>query len=935
MRGSSVFHSLSGAFQEKSSPMRRLLGRSTVAVAIAAAGLIACTRHAGLRTSFSAAYRAFRDPALLDAPAPVALAVPPPAAIDCRRFASDATGLAAPPEELARDLQKAAPEEDLDDPEGATLASLTLPDIHAPVTRRTMRFVKFLARTDAGRKVFLARFRRAGKYRDQIESALREAGLPEDLVWLAAVESGFDPRAVSRAGASGLFQFMPETGQLYGLDQSPWVDERRSVSRATAAAVTHLRDLYERFHRWDLALAAYNAGYDRVVGAMDKLARERGPVRLDDRPIEFADLAAAHALPEETTSYVPQILAFALVAQNLAHFGLDDAELAASLDPGEIAVPEGTRLRTIARSAGITTAQLREYNPQILRDRVPPTGGDYLITVPSDRVAHALATFPSYLDQEVLAQNDPDDDATVLPVVNAVDGVDGATDDPLPRRPIPLGRNRLPSFTLPGEQRELLGAASLDAAAILGAKLPQVLLGVGIGWQKAYDEDPLGLLRGRFAASAAKGRDAAIDKQLGFLEAPPSPEALRSFTLPNGIAVRVRRDPGAAFTAITVRIAGDAVARGGDDPAASGGRRAGRAGDGGGATETLHTLTVPRGDVEAGIELAAARVRLALGDASTAEVTEIRRQAGEPRRKLLASTPYGPAWIALGNALFPAGHPLAGTVLGTSADPAGARDLLLAETMAAERARAHASITMVGDIDELRAKKLAEAFLGGVSAPQIEAVPPHPREDRLVIEDVVLVPRALYGWIAPAEAETGDASMRVAIEILQNPKIARLSHALVDSGLASLAQAAIDPGQRASVAAIEIAPAGAHDLAEVEHRLETELAAFGESGPTSLELAVAKAYLAARMKKELAPPPSILAGAVHSATTRSLRRALRPGQVEKVLAAVEDVSQSSVKAAVKRVLAKDHRVVVTTVPTSKSALSIAEPAASGRSTTPR
>jgi soluble lytic murein transglycosylase-like protein/predicted Zn-dependent peptidase len=910
--------------------MRRLLGRSTVAAAIAVVGLglIAGSRHAGLRASFSAGYRAFRDPALLDAPPPQA---PPP--IDCRKLTGDTLGVAATPEQLAVALQKSTPDEDLDDPEGATLASLTLPDIHAPVTRRTMRFVKFLARTDAGRKVFLARFRRAGKYRDQIESSLREAGLPEDLVWLAAVESGFDPRAVSRAGAAGLFQFMPETGQLYGLDQSPWVDERRSVARATAAAVTHLRDLYERFHRWDLALAAYNAGYDRVVNAMDKLARERGPMRLDDKPIEFADLAAARALPEETTSYVPQILAFALVAQNLAHFGLDDAELAASLDPGEIAVPEGTRLRTIARAAGISTVQLREYNPQILRDRVPPTGGDYLITVPADRVAHALATFPSYLDQEVLAQNEPDDEATVLPVVNAVDGVDAVTDEPLPRRPVPLGRNRLPSFALPGEQRELLGSASLDTSAILGAKLPQVLLGVGIGWQKPYDEDPLGLLRGRFSASSAKGRGTALDKQLGFLDEPPSPEALRSFTLPNGIAVRLRRDAGAAFTAITVRIAGDAAAI--DERPASGGRRVARAGDGGGATETLHTLTVARGDVEAGIELAAARVRLALGEASTAEVTEIRRQAGEPRRKFLASTPYGPAWIALGNTLFPAGHPLAGTVLGTGADPSGARDLLLAETIAAERTRARASITVVGDVDEVRARKLTEAFLGSVSAPIVDAVPPHPREERLVIEDVVLGPRALYGWIAPAEAETGDASMRVAIEILQNPKIARLAHALIDPGLASLAQAAIDPGQRASVAAIEIAPAGSHDLIEVERRLEAEIAALADTGPTPLELAVAKAYLEARLKKELAPAPPGLAGVVHSATTLRLRRALRPGQAEKILAAVQDVSQSSVRAAVKRVLSIDHRVVITTLPTTKGALSAAEPPGGGRSTTLR
>ena len=232
-------------------------------------------------------------------------------------------------------------------------------------------------------------------------------------------------------------------------------------------------------------------------------------------------------------------------------------------------------------------------------------------------------------------------------------------------------------------------------------------------------------------------------------------------------------------------------------------------------------------------------------------------------------------------------------------------------------------------------KKLADAFLGNLAAPIIAAVPPHPREDRLVVEEAVASPRALYGWIGPAEAETGDASIRVAIEILQNPKIARLSHALVDSGLASLAQAAIDPGQRASIAAIEIAPAGSHDLAEVERRLEAELASFGDTGPTSLELAVAKAYLAARLKKELAPAPTSLAGVVHSATTRSLRRALRPGQAEKVLAAVDDVSQSSVKAAVKRVLSRDHRVVVTTMPTAKATLSAADPGAGGRSTTLR
>src|SRR6185437_6043700 len=161
------------------------------------------------------------------------------------------------------------------------------------------------------------------------------------------------------------------------------------IARSTRAAVTHLRDLYERFGRWDLAIAAYNAGYDRVAAAMEKVARARGPMRLDDKPVEFADLAAARALPEETINYVPQIIAFALCAENRSRFGLDGPDLGAPLEMGEMAVPEGTRLRTIARAAGVSLSVLRDYNPQLLRDRVPPIGGDYLVALPESRVQRA------------------------------------------------------------------------------------------------------------------------------------------------------------------------------------------------------------------------------------------------------------------------------------------------------------------------------------------------------------------------------------------------------------------------------------------------------------------------------------------------------------------------------------------------------------------
>src|SRR5262249_44890824 len=144
---------------------------------------------------------------------------------------------------------------------------------------------------------------------------------------------------------------------------------------------------------------------DRVSSGIERIARER---RLEERSLDFGDLAAARALPDETIQYVPQIMAFAIVAANRSRFGLDAPELGAPLEVGEIAVPAGTRPRTIPRAAGVSVAVLRDYNPQLLRDRVPPVGGDYLVALPESRVQRALAAFPAYSDQEVVARDDGD-----------------------------------------------------------------------------------------------------------------------------------------------------------------------------------------------------------------------------------------------------------------------------------------------------------------------------------------------------------------------------------------------------------------------------------------------------------------------------------------------------------------------------------------------
>jgi predicted Zn-dependent peptidase len=484
---------------------------------------------------------------------------------------------------------------------------------------------------------------------------------------------------------------------------------------------------------------------------------------------------------------------------------------------------------------------------------------------------------------------------------------------------------------------------------MLEAKLPASLALPDAGWRRAYGEDPLGIFGGRVeGALGAKGRDAAIDKQLGFLDAPAPVQAMRSFALPNGITVRVRRDQGAHRAAITVRIAtiGDPVYDGGSAPKPlvyDGGSApkplvydGGSAPkplvyDGGSAPkppgevprsslhdaagETVHTITVDRADVDAGIELGAARLRLALGDTVSAELAEIRSRAGGARRKILQQTPYGPGWLALGEALFPPDHPLSGTVLGAGEEAAALRDMMIAEAMRRERALARGSITVVGDVDELRAKKIAEAFLAPVSTPSDPPVALHPREDRLTVEDDVPSPRALLGWIGPGEGEAGDASLRVAFEILESPHVALLGHALVDRGVCSAAHAALELGPRAGVATIELMPAPGRDLAEGLRALDAEIDRLAREGPDAGQVAVARFFLHARLQKErAAAEASGIAGAVHSASLAKLRHALWPHAIEQAQKALDEVTVASVRTVVRRFLAREHRVVVTTLP---------------------
>jgi membrane-bound lytic murein transglycosylase D len=297
--------------------------------------------------------------------------------------------------------------DDLDTAGADALSRLQMPDLKVSITRRTLKYVRFFTRTNRGRQMFETWLKRSGRYQDLVQSELREWRLPEDLIWVAMIESGFDPRVKSPAGAVGLWQFMPATGAVYGLEQNKYVDQRKNPKLATHAAAHHLRDLYLRFGSWDLALAAYNMGYEQLLDRIDRYGTA-----------DFNELARQEALPTETASYVPKIAAAALVANNLERFGFDQIELVRPVDAGEIAVPPGTSMKTLAKAAGVSTKTLRSLNPDLLSDHVPPGRGDFLVMIPAESLSRAHTMMPILLQTEPITVGD----AQVLDPVDLVGG---------------------------------------------------------------------------------------------------------------------------------------------------------------------------------------------------------------------------------------------------------------------------------------------------------------------------------------------------------------------------------------------------------------------------------------------------------------------------------------------------------------------------------
>lgn len=228
---------------------------------------------------------------------------------------------------------------------------------------------------------FLAR---SGIYVPMLSVKLAERDMPNDLIFLAMIESGFNPEAYSHANASGLWQFISETGQRYGLRVSGDVDERNHPEMATDAALEYLTELHERFGSWYLAAAAYNTGENRVgrimseVTGSERASSEEDYYRIWDR------------LPRETRDYVPLMIAAGRIAKNPAEYGFDHVVPLPAQSVENVEVTAGVPLSQVAVTAGLEQAELEALNPHVRSDRTPVGTS---LRIPTDAVDDVRALF--------------------------------------------------------------------------------------------------------------------------------------------------------------------------------------------------------------------------------------------------------------------------------------------------------------------------------------------------------------------------------------------------------------------------------------------------------------------------------------------------------------------------------------------------------------
>ena len=238
--------------------------------------------------------------------------------------------------------------------------STTKSDLPLMVNDYVASYINFFAYTQKGHNTLLHSFQRAGRYRAMIQRVLAEEGVPQDLIYLAVAESGFQPRAVNRRShAGGMWQFMPYGN--YGLDHNSWVDERFDPEKSTVAYARYMKFLYDQLGDWYLAMAGYNWGAGNVQRAVQKTGYA-----------DFWELYKRHNLPAETQNYVPEILAAIIIANNPHQYGFDDLTLDPPVLTDTVTVNYAIDLRLVSDLVGAPIDELEALNPSLLRMETPP-----------------------------------------------------------------------------------------------------------------------------------------------------------------------------------------------------------------------------------------------------------------------------------------------------------------------------------------------------------------------------------------------------------------------------------------------------------------------------------------------------------------------------------------------------------------------------------
>ncbi len=272
-------------------------------------------------------------------------------------------------------------------------------DVPMVVNRRVLRWLEYYQ--GPGRKITEIGLKRSGRHIRYFKEVFSEEGVPLDLIFLAHVESLFNPNAYSRAHAAGVWQFIASTARMYDLKVDWWIDERRNVELATVAAARYLKDLHDRFGDWFLALAAYNAGPGRVSRNLKRYGE-----------MDYWTMVERRLLPRDTRNYVPAIIASIIIYKNPEEYGFYVTQDVPLLSES-VSVEHQYDLRVLAEEMGIEREILKEFNPELRRGITPPLEKSYQLKIPVglvDQVMERMAAIPASkrlrLDHHRVARGD-------------------------------------------------------------------------------------------------------------------------------------------------------------------------------------------------------------------------------------------------------------------------------------------------------------------------------------------------------------------------------------------------------------------------------------------------------------------------------------------------------------------------------------------------